>query len=93
MPDDDIEQEGVVRDLVVEHDGQSLTAVYFVEHGQIQVKVDGRFYRIPKGEMQAAEAVRGLLIGLFGDSARKREQASSWAGWLPGGKDDPTGAE
>lgn len=81
MPAHDSEQEGVVRDLEVEHQGQSLTAVYFIEHGQIQVKTSGKYYRIPKGDMTAEESVRGLLVGLANDSERKREQASSWAGW------------
>lgn len=78
---------------MVDHAGQRLQAVYFVEHGQIQAKVNGRFYRLPKGDMPAAEAVRGLLIGLADDGGRKREQASIWAGWLPGKKEDQSRIE
>lgn len=78
MPDNGLEQDGVVRDLTIEHNGQTHSAVYFVEHGQIHVKTGERLYRLPKSDMPSSEAVRNLLLGLISDTQRKRDQAASW---------------
>ena len=83
MPAEDMEREGVVRDLVVEHNGQTYKAVFFVERGEIHIKTGHRLYRIPKADLPSEEAVRNLLIGLATDMERKRGQVAYWSERLP----------
>lgn len=87
MPSDRIEQDGVVQDVTIEHNGENFSAVYFVEHGLIHVKIGDRLYRLPKGDMLPSESVRNLLFGLVSDTQRKRNQSSSWSDALPTGQD------
>ena len=78
-------EENVVRDLVVEHQGRSHRATYFVEHGQIYIKTGAKLFRLPVTKTPPAEAVRAMLIGLAADAAREAGQSARWAEILGGG--------
>jgi hypothetical protein len=82
VPDKELERDGLVQELTIDHDGQSYSAVYFVEHGQIHVKTGDRLYRLARNEASASDAVRGLLLGLAAESQRKHGQSTRWAGAL-----------
>lgn len=80
-------EENVVRDIVVEHEGKSHRATFFVEHGQIHVKTATKLFRLPLTQKPASEAVETLLIGLATDAAREADQSARWAKVLSGFSD------
>lgn len=78
MPGEGLDRDGVVQELTVDHDGQSLNAIYFVEYGQIHVKAGENLYRLDKSDMPPEDAVRDLLLGLIAEAKRGDGPGSDW---------------
>lgn len=80
-----LDRDSVVQELIVDHGGQSLSAIYFVEYGQIHVKTGESLYRLAKGDMPPEDAVRDLLLGLIVDAERNAGHGAGPFQTTPGG--------
>ena len=74
------QQESIVLEVIVERDGRTYAAPYFVEHGVLHAKIGDRVLLLPVVGGNADEMVRALLRGHLGRLSRISAQTQR--AWL-----------
>ena len=77
-----MEQQSVVRDVEVRHDGHTYEARYYVENDVIHARIGDRVLSCPLGVGEASGTVKALLTAHLLEQRRKTDMAESWIAQL-----------
>jgi len=73
-----MQDEHIVRDLVVSDGSRTIKASYFVEDGMIHARIDGKTYRLSVGSDGSEEAVRQLVVGQMHYRSWRERMIDRW---------------
>jgi hypothetical protein len=76
-----MEQHSQVLTTLVDFEGETYEASYFIEHGIIHANIDGRIIQTPLSSVDATQTVQAVLRGYLLQTHRKAQQRNSWSGY------------